>query len=132
MFTVLHFAGLLPEDCLESIFPSTVSAVENLRKAVFQCVDVLLRDAFDKYPNTPMIVINAILVEMGLVKSEDKTFKAVDDLRGLIVIMGHVCQQSFFPKFIKSVIRSIVAKENKVWTRSSAVLRSQLLQILYA
>ena len=99
---------------------------------MFQCVDVLAADALEKYPNTPMIVFNAILVEMGLVKSEDKKHRPVEDVRGLTVVLGHVCQQPYFPKFIKSVVRSIVAKDNKVWAHNASVLRSQLLQLLYA
>ena len=128
---LIYFTGLLNEACLESIHSSTEAGVENLRSAVFQCVDILAADALDKYPNTPMIVLNSVLVEMGLIKSEDKKHQAVDDIRGLAVVLGHMCQQPYFPKFIKSVIRSIVVKDDKKWNENAATLRSQLLHILY-
>ena len=123
---------MLHDSCLESLLTNDDSSSENLRCAVFQCVDVLAADALDKYPNTPMIVLNAILVEMGLLKSEDKKHKPVDDIRGLTVILGHMCQQPYFPKFVKTVVRGVVAKDNKVWVKNVAVLRTQLLQLLYA
>lgn len=78
-----------------------------------------------------MIVLNAILVDMGLLKSEDKNHVPEDDIRGLTVILGHVCQQPYFPRFVKSVVRSVVARDNKAWIGKS-LLRSQLLQVLYS
>jgi len=132
VFTSSLFLDLLNDPCLESLLTSDDASTENLRSAIFQCVDVLTADALEKYPNTPMILFNAIFVEMGLVKSEDKKHKPVDDVRGLTVVLGHICQQPYFPKFIKAVVRSIVAKDSKVWSNNAAMLRSQLLQLLYA
>ncbi|XP_026690179.2 ran GTPase-activating protein 1-like [Ciona intestinalis] len=127
----LKLSGLLNEKCLHHITTCTDSDAQELRSAVFQGVDILLSDAFQKYPNTPMLVINPFLVRMGLLKSEDKKFHAPFDIRPMVVTLGHACQQAYFPTFTRRLVRGVVAKESKVWNNKSIHLRSQLLQILY-
>nr|XP_026690179.1 ran GTPase-activating protein 1-like [Ciona intestinalis] len=127
----LKLSGLLNEKCLDHITTCSDADAQELRSAVFQAVDILLRDAFQKYPNTPMLVINPFLVRMGLLKSEDKKFHAPFDIRPMVVTLGHACQQAYFPTFTRRLVRSVVAKESKVWNNKSIQLRPQLLQILY-
>ena len=78
-----------------------------------------------------MLVINPILVHMGLVKSEDKKFKPLEDFRSVVVCLGHACKEDFFPKHIKQIIRSIVSKDQDKWRNCSSI-RSQFLQLLYS
>lgn len=125
------FAGLLNDDCLESLRSCSKAPAEGLRAAVFTCVDVLLAEAFDKYPNTPMLVINPLLVRAGLIKSEDKAAKAPADIRDMVVVLAHACQQAYFPRYTKAVVRGVVTKENVAWDKCP-LLRTQLLQVLYS
>ncbi|XP_076802519.1 ran GTPase-activating protein 1-like [Clavelina lepadiformis] len=122
---------LLKEDCIENMISCKNPQAEKLRSCVFECIDVLIADAFEKYPNTPMLVVNPLLVKMGLIKSESKKDKPVGKMQAMVVILGHICQQAYFPKFLKSIVRSLVAKENHRWDQSP-FLRTQLMQILYA
>merc|ERR1711881_96608 len=126
----VRIAGILSEDCLESILSCSSAKGESLRAAVFQCTNAILSTAFEMYPNTSMLVVNPILVHMGLVKSEDKKFKPLEDLRPAAVCLGYACKQGYFPKHIKQIIRSIVTKDQDKW-RNCNSLRSQFLQLLY-
>nr|CAB3265428.1 ran GTPase-activating protein 1-like [Phallusia mammillata] len=127
----LTLSNLLTEDCVSNILSCEKPSAENLRVSVFECIDVLMAEAFDKYPNTPMLVINPLLVRMGLIKSEDKKFKSPSDIRAQAVVLGHICQQAYFPQFVKKIIRGVVTKDSEPW-EISPILRSQLLQLLFA
>jgi len=127
----VRVAGLLSEECLESIPSCSSPKGQTLRSAVFQCTDAILSTAFKSYPNTSMLVVNPILVHMGLIKSEEKKFVPLKDFRHVAVCLGHACKQGFFPKHIKQVIRSIVTKDQDKWNYCSS-LRSQFMQLLFS
>lgn len=127
----MKLTGLLPVDCLDSSGAGTPSSAATKNK-ILACYDVLLKDALDKYPNTPMLVVNPLFVAMGLIKGEEKRkiVQPLTDVRANALAIGHICKQSYFPAHLRKTVRSLIAKDNGIWEKHPDC-RSRLMQQFY-
>jgi len=127
----MKLTGLIPSEALVSVDGSLEG--NSVVQKIFACYDVLLRDAFEKYPNTPMMVINPLFVAMALIKNEEKKQLHSDcDVRKSVIAIKHICCQKYLRQFehVRDVIKSLVGNNNNVvWSKYSN-FRNNLMLVL--
>ena len=73
--------------------------------------DCLLKTAFSTTNYTPGDLINELLVTMGLIKSEDKSYKPESDIGNMLVMLGHAVQTDYFPENTAKIISAFIRKD---------------------
>ncbi|XP_071087260.1 ran GTPase-activating protein 1-like [Haliotis cracherodii] len=103
---------------------------DKTKDAATECADVLLEGVMKrKYASSQ--VANAILVQLGLIKGEDKKFKPMSDISGPLIVLDHVVQQSYFPKLARDILQVFISKPGTQFEKCSQA-QHKLLQTLYA
>nr|AAH54654.1 Ran GTPase activating protein 1 [Danio rerio] len=86
-----------------------------VKQAVFETTDALLRKAFSNSPHSQSYsFISSLMVNLGLLKSEDKKVKKVSVLPGHLLTLEHAVSQEFFPADQAGVLESFVSRNGAV------------------
>lgn len=125
IINVILFTGLLSS----RIMPPSGNK-NPAESPVLDCVDAYLFAAFNKVPETPMIVIDRILIRLGVIKSEDKTITAFPSIGSVGLVLVTALKSSYFPSVTRKTVRAMVAKDNEMWNKHIP-LRNRLLELLY-
>ncbi|XP_064608240.1 ran GTPase-activating protein 1-like [Liolophura sinensis] len=100
--------------------------------AACDCADKLLSEVMKSDPEKQGVqVSNAILVYLGLIKGEDKKYKAPSDITGPLLVLTHVVQQPYFTKSARDILLAFICKPHPNLEKASHG-RHQLLQMLYS
>ncbi|XP_056627591.1 ran GTPase-activating protein 1b isoform X2 [Triplophysa dalaica] len=84
-----------------------------VKRAVFESTDALLRKAFSNSHSRSYSFISSLIVNLGLLKSEDKKIK-VSVLPGHLLALEHAAAQEFFPLDQAGVLEAFVSRHGKV------------------
>ncbi|XP_041356902.1 ran GTPase-activating protein 1-like [Gigantopelta aegis] len=101
---------------------------EKTKHAACECADGLFQEIF-KVPENIAIATNALLVQMGIIKGEDKKFKPISDVTGPLLVLEHAVQQSYFPQTAREILLAFVNKPHPRW-ESAGNVRCKLLETL--
>ncbi|XP_067286672.1 ran GTPase-activating protein 1b [Pseudorasbora parva] len=85
-----------------------------VKQAVFESTDALLRKAFSNSHSRAYSLISSLIVNLGLLKSEDKKIKKVAVLPGHLLTLEHAAAQEFFPADQAGVLEAFVSRNGKV------------------
>ncbi|NWV65689.1 RAGP1 protein, partial [Malurus elegans] len=80
-----------------------------VKTAVHETTDALMKKAFSSATFNSDAFITNLLIQMGLLKSEEK-IKAVPSLYGILMTLNHMVQQDYFPKSLAPVLSAFVTK----------------------
>ncbi|KAH9489033.1 Ran GTPase-activating protein 1 [Bulinus truncatus] len=108
-----------------------VSKNDEAKVKACECADKLLQNLFNQDPNAAPKVANAILVNIGLLKGEDKKYKPPANIAGALMVLDHIVRQSYFPKLARDIIQIFVSKPSPILEKIPEA-RHKLLQTLYA
>ncbi|XP_074661633.1 ran GTPase-activating protein 1-like isoform X2 [Tubulanus polymorphus] len=79
--------------------------------------------------NAVMSFANALLVQIGLLKSEDKTHRPLVDISGVLITLEHAVRQDYFPRSVTEILRVFVGRPHPQLETAGAA-RDKLLQTL--
>uniref|UniRef100_A0A8C2KKA4 Ran GTPase-activating protein 1 n=1 Tax=Cyprinus carpio TaxID=7962 RepID=A0A8C2KKA4_CYPCA len=85
-----------------------------VKQAIFESTDALLRKAFSNSHSQSYSFISSLIVNLGLLKSEDKKIKKVAVLPGHLLALEHAAAQEFFPADQAVVLEEFVSRNGKV------------------
>ncbi|XP_051770080.1 ran GTPase-activating protein 1b [Ctenopharyngodon idella] len=85
-----------------------------VKQAVFESTDALLRKAFSNSHSQSYSFISSLMVNLGLLKSEDKKIKKVSVLPGHLLALEHAAAQEFFPADQAVILEAFVSRNGKV------------------
>uniref|UniRef100_A0A4W3H4L4 Ran GTPase-activating protein 1 n=1 Tax=Callorhinchus milii TaxID=7868 RepID=A0A4W3H4L4_CALMI len=91
-------------------------------------VDALLQKAFNSSDFQHDIFITALLVYMGLLKSEEK-IKAIGNLMEPLMVLNHVVQQTYFPRNLFPILLAFLEKPSHVFENCISAQRCLLQTI---
>uniref|UniRef100_A0A8C1L7Q2 Ran GTPase-activating protein 1 n=1 Tax=Cyprinus carpio TaxID=7962 RepID=A0A8C1L7Q2_CYPCA len=86
-----------------------------VKQAIFESTDALLRKAFSNSHSQSYNFISSLMVNLGLLKSEDKKIKRVTVLPGHLFALEHAAAQQFFPADQADVLETFVSRNGKVF-----------------
>uniref|UniRef100_A0A8C2KFD7 Ran GTPase-activating protein 1 n=1 Tax=Cyprinus carpio TaxID=7962 RepID=A0A8C2KFD7_CYPCA len=81
-----------------------------VKQAIFESTDALLRKAFSNSHSQSYSFISSLIVNLGLLKSEDKKIKKVAVLPGHLLALEHAAAQEFFPADQAVVLEEFVSR----------------------
>ncbi|KAF4106633.1 ran GTPase-activating protein 1b [Onychostoma macrolepis] len=85
-----------------------------VKQAIFESTDALLRKAFSNSHSQSYSFLLSLIVNLGLLKSEDKKIKKVAVLPGHLLALEHAAAQEFFPADQAGVLEEFVSRNGKV------------------
>ncbi|KAM4651056.1 ran GTPase-activating protein 1 [Discoglossus pictus] len=100
-----------------------------VKTAVEETADGLMKKAFGSSVFQSDMFITSLLVQMGLLKSEDK-IKTIPHLNGPLMTLNHIVQQDYFPKSLAPILLAFISKPNHL-LESNPNARHALLQALH-
>uniref|UniRef100_A0A673J2G6 Ran GTPase-activating protein 1 n=1 Tax=Sinocyclocheilus rhinocerous TaxID=307959 RepID=A0A673J2G6_9TELE len=81
-----------------------------VKQAIFESTDALLRKAFSNSYSQSYSFICSLIVNLGLLKSEDKKIKKVAVLPGHLLALERAAAQEFFPEDQAGVLQEFVSR----------------------
>ncbi|XP_077057163.1 ran GTPase-activating protein 1b [Siphateles boraxobius] len=102
---------------VSEVFLKTSSVYEDepeVKQAVFETTDALLRKAFSSSHSQSSSLIFSLIVNLGLLKSQDKKIKKVSVLPGHLLALEHAAAQEFFPADQAGILEAFVSRNGKV------------------
>uniref|UniRef100_A0A672Q8N0 Ran GTPase-activating protein 1 n=1 Tax=Sinocyclocheilus grahami TaxID=75366 RepID=A0A672Q8N0_SINGR len=81
-----------------------------VKQAIFESTDALLRKAFSNSHSQSYSFISSLMVNLGLLKSEDKKIKRVTLLPGHLLALEHAAARDFFPADQADVLETFVSR----------------------
>ncbi|BFZ14600.1 hypothetical protein BsWGS_17638 [Bradybaena similaris] len=108
-----------------------VSKDDEGKQKACQCADSLLLHLFNQVENADAKVANAFLVQMGLIKGEDKKFTAPKNITGPLLVLEHVAKQAYFTKIAREILLMFFIKPHPLMEKSSEA-RHRILQTLHS
>ncbi|XP_058509385.1 ran GTPase-activating protein 1a isoform X1 [Solea solea] len=100
----------------------------DVKNAVLDSIDALLKKAFSCPTFQGIGFVSALLVLLGLIKSENKV-KPVLVVPGHLHVLEHVVQQEYFPKESVAVLEAFMSRNNKT-LQSCGNAKNSLLSTL--
>ncbi|XP_067225396.1 ran GTPase-activating protein 1b [Chanodichthys erythropterus] len=85
-----------------------------VKQAVFESTDALLRKAFSNSHSQSYNFISSLIVNLGLLKSEDKKIKKLSVLPGHLLALEHAAAQEFFPADQAGILEAFLSRNGKV------------------
>ncbi|KAL1264321.1 hypothetical protein QQF64_004676 [Cirrhinus molitorella] len=85
-----------------------------VKQAIFESTDALLKKVFSNSHSQSYSFITSLIVNLGLLKSEDKKIKKVTVLPGHLLALEHAAAQEFFPADQAGVLEAFVSRNGKV------------------
>nr|XP_033785296.1 ran GTPase-activating protein 1 [Geotrypetes seraphini]XP_033785297.1 ran GTPase-activating protein 1 [Geotrypetes seraphini]XP_033785298.1 ran GTPase-activating protein 1 [Geotrypetes seraphini] len=109
---------------------SSVFKDENaVKTAVEETADALMEKAFSSAAFQSDTFITSLLINMGLLKSEEKT-KTIPNLYGPLMTLNHIVLQDYFPKSLIPILLAFITKPNRALEKYNFA-RHTLLQTLH-
>lgn len=105
-------------------YSNTVSTNNNVHNFIDECCHPLCESGEINY------FINQLLVQTGLIKSEDKKFKPIDQIEGPLLALLYLVRQHYFPKDSRDILITFVSRSNTALD-SNIDLRHKLLTSLH-
>ncbi|KAK7097883.1 hypothetical protein V1264_004794 [Littorina saxatilis] len=102
-----------PEKVIETVMRVSLVVDENDdkgQKCACDIADGLLQDVFQVVEGADSQVPNAFLVFLGLLKGEDKKYRAPSNISGPLLILNHVVQQAYFPRSARDTLSFFLSK----------------------
>uniref|UniRef100_A0AAR2M6P9 Ran-GTPase activating protein 1 C-terminal domain-containing protein n=1 Tax=Pygocentrus nattereri TaxID=42514 RepID=A0AAR2M6P9_PYGNA len=84
-----------------------------VKQVVFETVDTLLRKAFSSPHFQSYIFVSSLMVNLGLLKGEEK-MKKVCVLPGHLIVLEHCVGQDYFPVDLADVLEIFLTRNGKV------------------
>jgi Ran GTPase-activating protein 1 len=115
------------------VFMKVLQVSDEQSKAVLcECADAILSRAYQQAEatSTCSVLSNALLVHLGLIKSEDKNFHAPKLTNDSLSVLQHVVQQSYFPQSAKHTLAFFIA-QSKSKSESCSLGWQQVLETLH-
>lgn len=96
------------------------------------CVDEILSKAFKiaDEKNELSLLTNTLLVHLGLIKSEDKTFTPPSNLIGPLIVLEHAVRQKYFSKMTRDILQLFLSRPIKA-VDACGKIKHSLMQTLY-
>eukprot|EP00062_Callorhinchus_milii_P023184 gi/632981788/ref/XP_007907781.1/ PREDICTED: ran GTPase-activating protein 1 [Callorhinchus milii] len=107
---------------------TSISKDKEMKPAVLTIIDALLQKAFNSSDFQHDIFITALLVYMGLLKSEEK-IKAIGNLMEPLMVLNHVVQQTYFPRNLFPILLAFLEKPSHVFENCISAQRCLLQTI---
>ncbi|XP_016126167.1 ran GTPase-activating protein 1-like [Sinocyclocheilus grahami] len=85
-----------------------------VKQAIFESTDALLKKVFSNSYSQSYSFISSLIVNLGLLKSEDKKIKKVAVLPGHLLALERAAAQEFFPEDQAGVLQEFVSRNGKV------------------
>ena len=63
------------------------------------------------------MLANSLLVNIGILKGEDKKYKPPSTLTGPLLVLEHVVKQPYFPKFSRQILTMFMSKPHPLLER---------------
>ncbi|KAH3830310.1 ran GTPase-activating protein 1-like [Dreissena polymorpha] len=99
---------------------------------VCKSADDILQELFKSGVfNTDILVANAFLVYLGILKGEDKKYRGPSDISGPLLVLEHIVKQSYFPGKARKLIAAFMDKPHQLLDQCGGI-RNRLLSILYS
>ncbi|XP_058876224.1 ran GTPase-activating protein 1-like isoform X2 [Acipenser ruthenus] len=108
---------------------SVLKVEEDVKRAVLDTVDGLLKKAFSSQCFQSDVFITSLLVYLGLLKSEDK-LKPVRAVPAHFLTLEHCVQQDYFPKNQLPILEVFLSQRSKLIPDSCKTARYKLRQTL--
>jgi len=109
-----------------------VSKDDEAKEKACLCIDGLLQNLFKSNSEVSGTqVANALLVGLGLLKGEDKKFKAPGSIVGPLLVLEHAVKKSYFPPDARTMMQAFISKPHALLEKASDA-RHKILQTLYA
>ncbi|OCT83142.1 hypothetical protein XELAEV_18025680mg [Xenopus laevis] len=99
-----------------------------IKAAVEETIDGLMKEAFENRGFQANVFITSLLVQMGLLKSEDK-MKTIPHLNGPLLTLNHMVQQNYFPKSLASTLLAFISKPNGVLENNASARHTLLCNL---
>lgn len=113
---------------------SSVVTMEDTKakEAACDCADQIIEEAVKcNRENDAVLLANTILVYIGVLKGEDKSYKPPNNITGPLLVLEHIVRQPYFPKFSREMLQAFCSKPHPLLD-STPQARHKLLQTLYA
>lgn len=113
---------------------SSVVTMEDTKakEAACDCADQIIAEAVKcNRENDAVLLANTILVYIGVLKGEDKSYKPPNNVTGPLLVLEHIVRQHYFPKFSREMLQAFCSKPHPLLD-STPQARHKLLQTLYA
>ncbi|XP_078324728.1 ran GTPase-activating protein 1-like [Crassostrea virginica] len=113
---------------------SSVVTVDDTKtkEAACDCADQIIEEAVKcNQENDAVLLANTILVHIGVLKGEEKTYKPPSNITGPLLVLEHIVRQPYFPKFSREMLQAFCSKPHPLLDSASQA-RHKLLQTLYA
>uniref|UniRef100_K1RBZ5 Ran GTPase-activating protein 1 n=1 Tax=Magallana gigas TaxID=29159 RepID=K1RBZ5_MAGGI len=113
---------------------SSVVTMEDTKakEAACDCADQIIEEAVKcNRENDAVLLANTILVYIGVLKGEDKSYKPPNSVTGPLLVLEHIVRQPYFPKFSREMLQAFCSKPHPLLD-STPQARHKLLQTLYA
>jgi len=108
-----------------------VSKEDETKSRACECADGLLQNLFNSVDKPGPALVNAILVNMGILKGEDKKLRAPGNISGPLMVMEHCVKQAYFPGDGRQMMLVFLSKPHPLLEKASDA-RHKILQTLYA
>ncbi|XP_062605951.1 ran GTPase-activating protein 1-like [Saccostrea cucullata] len=102
------------------------------KDAACDCADQIIEETVKcNTENDAVILANTILVYLGILKGEDKSYRPPNDITGPLLVLEHIVRQPYFPKYSREMLQAFFSKPHPLLDSASQA-RHKLLQTLYA
>lgn len=86
---------------------------EKTKRVAYNCADAVMSKLFRTCDSEAEgRICNVLLVNLGLIKSEDKKFRPPSNLQGPLTVLEHVVRQSYFPRAARDMLALFIQKSN--------------------
>ncbi|TRY77537.1 hypothetical protein DNTS_028249 [Danionella cerebrum] len=85
-----------------------------VKQAVFEGIDALMRNFFSTSHSQSYSFISTLMVNLGLLKSEDKKIKKISVVPGHLLALEHAVAQEYFPADHAAVLAAFMSRNDKV------------------
>ncbi|OWF37292.1 ran GTPase-activating protein 1-like isoform X2 [Mizuhopecten yessoensis] len=111
---------------------SVVTPVDTKTKeAACDCTDKLFEDLLlDSTEGGASLFANSLLVNMGVLKGEDKKFRPPSSIVGPLTVLEYAVKQPYFPKQSREILSAFITKPHPLLDKSGPA-RHNLLQTLF-
>ncbi|XP_076446455.1 ran GTPase-activating protein 1-like isoform X3 [Babylonia areolata] len=123
-----------PSKVVETVVRVSLVVEENnekSQKCACEIADGLLQHVFSQMEGADTLVTNAFLVCLGLIKGEDKKYKAPSDISGPLLVLNHIIQQTYFPRSARETLSFFLSRPHAQLEKAAAS-QHKILQTLYA
>ncbi|XP_067948728.1 ran GTPase-activating protein 1-like isoform X2 [Watersipora subatra] len=117
--------------CMKLASPLTTSCKSEITNKAFSLCDKTFEVISTRQASSTLC--NSLLVNLGLIKSENKKFKlASEDLTGPLIMVEHIVQQGYFPSQSVKTLHFYLSRQSEQKLSNYFHVNNHLLQTLFA